>query len=190
MAALTNWQKSLRRSTGEINKPIIKKTHHVRSKRLPSIVEDENVFADENAVATKPGPRGDRQRRRLSTKGSVSEVDQAVEESANPRFRKTSSGKSPTKVDKSLSFLRPFPKRETFLLEDEVYKNLPSPIPLPPGVTSKCNYLFLITFERNAPFPFCKTLTTMMIAQSSTPWIFFATSKTEMNGSSPTLRKL
>lgn len=122
----TEWQKSLRRSdVPAIVKP--SRPGQLRNKRLASVSED--VF-DENVGKARKVSHGNGQRRRLSTRGSVSEVDQASEIISRPSQR------SPSKKPKALSFLRTLPPCK-LTLEPEEQRPIPSPIPLPPGVTSK-----------------------------------------------------
>ena len=131
MAANMAWQKTLRRSEGpqpQYNGAIALR----RSKRLTSVNEEstEEVFADENIGIKKPTIKPNNgTRRRLSTRGSISEVD-------NAQIPKTVEPKSPVKVLKTLSFLRPIPQANT-PGEDFKVRNIPSPMPLPKGVTSK-----------------------------------------------------
>lgn len=134
MAHLTDWQKSLRRSTGEIKKPIIKPPAvRRRTDKLSSISED--VF-DENV--SKQVQRGARERRKLSTKGSVSDL-----EPVNNEVKSRAVTKSPVKRTKARSFLKPLPKCN-LTIPQELEKDLPSPIPLPPGVTSKFPIFYLL----------------------------------------------
>ena len=97
MAANMAWQKTLRRSEGpqpQYNGAIALR----RSKRLTSVNEEctEEVFADENIGIKKPTIKPNNgTRRRLSTRGSISEVD-------NAQIPKTVEPKSPVKVLKTL----------------------------------------------------------------------------------------
>ena len=121
MAAHMAFTKTLRRSEGapKYNAAIAQK----RSRRLTSVQEDD-VFADENGGIKKTTKPNNGNRRRLSTRGSTSEVEKPVEH------------KSPVKVSKALSFLKPIPP-VNIPGDDFKIRNIPSPIPLPKGVTSK-----------------------------------------------------
>merc|ERR1711862_590484 len=154
----TAWQRNLRRSDGCSNIPkavgngnrnqkngAISK-NFVKTKRLSSVSEatkrlssvseaiTDDVFADENIGIKRATviPKGNR--RKLSTKGSISEVDNVVQ---NPivKSKALQLPKSPQKIAKAQSFLRPIPKL-IVPCEDSAVKNVPSPIPLPKGVTN------------------------------------------------------
>ena len=152
MAAEISWQKSLRRSTGE--QPIIKKriqpTRDCR-KRLGSIQECDgaletrkrlgsfqecDVFDENLHCKIKPGNPS---RRRLSTKDSVSELNDLEN-----RPKKTTLLQSPAKITKNTSFLKKLPPRLEIPKEVKVKNDIPSPIPLPPGVFSKI-FRFIFT---------------------------------------------
>ena len=77
----------------------------------------------------------------FSTKGSVSEVDNGCLQKPTVKSRVLDQPKSPQKIAKAQSFLRPIPKLEV-PLDDTKVKNVPSPIPLPKGVTSKLQFWF------------------------------------------------
>lgn len=140
----SDWQKSLRRSDGPniIKAAKAKPAAAVRSKRLQSV--NEEVF-DENVGKPYVPARGNGQRRRLSTRESISEVDQVSEKISRPNRQS-----SPNKKQKALSFLRRLPACK-LTVEQEQQRPIPSPIPLPPGVTSK---LFdNVSFAPNPCFP-------------------------------------
>jgi hypothetical protein len=78
----------------------------------------------------------------FSTKGSVSEVDNGCLQkpsSKEVKSRVLDQPKSPQKIAKAQSFLRPIPKL-VVPFDDTKVKNVPSPIPLPKGVTSKSQF--------------------------------------------------
>ena len=78
----------------------------------------------------------------FSTKGSVSEVDNGCFQkpsSKEVKSRVLDQPKSPQKIAKAQSFLRPIPKLDV-PFDDTKVKNVPSPIPLPKGVTSKLQF--------------------------------------------------
>ena len=78
----------------------------------------------------------------FSTKGSVSEVDNGCLQkpsSKEVKSRVLDQPKSPQKIAKAQSFLRPIPKLAV-PFDDTKVKNVPSPIPLPKGVTSKLKF--------------------------------------------------
>lgn len=132
MAAEITWQKSLRRSTGEVP-IIIKKKNFVAAnqsrKRLGSIQECD-VF-DEN-ISCKIRPVGNAARRKLSTQGSISDINQV-----EAKAKKASLLQSPAKIVKASSFLKKLPPRLQIPKEATINRDVPSPIPLPPGVFSK-----------------------------------------------------
>merc|ERR1711962_434223 len=138
----TAWQRNLRRSdvSGQVkpkikNEGIHKKVseiptarQNVRRPKLKSVSEIEDVFGDENAGKKIIVPRGNR--RRLSTQGSVSELDNVPLKSKDIQEQKT-----PTKITKAYNFLRPI--QPFSVSEDGIkVKNIPSPIPLPKGVAN------------------------------------------------------
>ena len=127
MAAEINWQKSLRRSTGDV--PIIKKkiVPQQARKRLSSIQECE-VFDENISCKIKPMRNGGA-RRKLS---SVSENNENL-----AKAKKTTLLQSPAKIGKATSFLKKIPTRLEIPKEAEIKRDIPSPIPLPPGVFSK-----------------------------------------------------
>ena len=127
MAADIAWQKSLRRSTGEV--PIIKKRVQETRKRLGSIQECD-VF-DENVHCNKIKP-GNAARRRLSTKDSISDINDI-----EVKPRRNLLLQSPSKIGKTASFLKKLPPRLNIPEDIQTKKDVPSPIPLPPGVFSK-----------------------------------------------------
>jgi hypothetical protein len=148
----TAWQRNLRRSEGTSNLPraigiknqnknnvgvqVSKKT----TKRLSSVSEAtaDDVFGDENMGIKRPTVANRGNRRRLSTKGSVSEVDNGCFQkpsSKEVKSRVLDQPKSPQKIAKAQSFLRPIPKLAV-PFDDTKVKNVPSPIPLPKGVTN------------------------------------------------------
>ena len=139
------WQKSLRRSTGEVPKNLGRTKRNSKTGRLASVTEDE-VFGpnDENEnLARAKGPAGPRARRRLSTK----EDQDQVQDQARSRPSLT---RSPTKKDKASSFLKKFPPPKLTLAlppNQDSMKNIPSPIPLPPGVFSKLKIYLLFNNE-------------------------------------------
>jgi len=138
----TTWQRNLRRSdvSGQVkpkikNEGIHKKVseiptarQNVRRPKLKSVSEIEDVFGDENVGKKIIVPRGNR--RRLSTQGSVSELDNVPSKSRDVQEQKT-----PTKITKAYNFLRPI--QPFSVSEDGIkVKNIPSPIPLPKGVAN------------------------------------------------------
>jgi len=138
----TAWQRNLRRSdvSGQVkpkikNEGIHKKVseiptarQNVRRPKLKSVSEIEDVFGDENVGKKIIVPRGNR--RRLSTQGSVSELDNVPSKSRDVQEQKT-----PTKITKAYNFLRPI--QPFSVSEDGIkVKNIPSPIPLPKGVAN------------------------------------------------------
>merc|ERR1712180_263553 len=138
----TAWQRNLRRSdvSGQVkpkikNEGIHKKVseiptarQNVRRPKLKSVSEIEDVFGDENVGKRIIVPRGNR--RRLSTQGSVSELDNVPSKSRDVQEQKT-----PTKITKAYNFLRPI--QPFSVSEDGIkVKNIPSPIPLPKGVAN------------------------------------------------------
>ena len=135
MAAEITWQRSLRRSTGE--GPVIKKKTFVTAnqsrKRLGSIQECD-VF-DEN-IGCKIRPLGNAARRKLSTQGSISDINQVEAKAA----KKAGLLQSPSKIVKTSSFLKKLPARLQIPKEATINRDVPSPIPLPPGVFSKCSF--------------------------------------------------
>jgi len=144
----TAWQRNLRRSEGSSNLPraigiknhkknnvdvqVSKKT----TKRLSSVCEaTDDVFGDENIGIKRPTVADRGNRRRLSTKGSVSEVDKGCLQKPTVKSRVLDQPKSPQKIAKAQSFLRPIPKL-VVPFDGSKVKNVPSPIPLPKGVTN------------------------------------------------------
>ena len=77
----------------------------------------------------------------FSTKGSVSEVDNGCLQKPAVKSRVLDQPKSPQKIAKAQSFLRPIPKL-VVPFDDSKVKNVPSPIPLPKGVTSEFQFWF------------------------------------------------
>lgn len=134
--AATQWQRSLRRSTGAIVKPTEAAKAKNRQKRLTSITED--VF-DENAQH-KIRPSHDHQRRKLSTKGSISEIDHIDDAKKLTKEAENDVFPSPSKKSKSMSFLRQIPQRLRLTVDIQEWVPTPSPIPLPVGVISKLSF--------------------------------------------------
>lgn len=142
----TAWQRNLRRSEGSSNLPRAvgiknnQKNGHVSkkvtTKRLSSVSEAtaDDVFGDENNGIKRPTVANRGNRRRLSTKGSISEVDNGVQK-PTVKSRVLEQPKSPQKIAKAQSFLRPIPSL-VVPYDDSKVKNIPSPIPLPKGVTN------------------------------------------------------
>ena len=108
---------------------------NVRRPKLKSVSEIEDVFGDENVGKKIIVPRGNR--RRLSTQGSVSELDNVPSKSKDVQEQKT-----PTKITKAYNFLRPI---QPFSVSEDgtQVKNIPSPIPLPKGRVSSSGILGL-----------------------------------------------
>jgi len=149
---MSNWQTNLRRSTGapqqigavrknlrksDVTGQVSKSKNENTSKaaikpRLKSVTETDDVFGDENeGNKIKIVPRENR--KRLSTKGSVSEVEESQKPVVKPKVAKEQ--KTPVKITKAFNFLRPIAPFNASNDEYEV-KNIPSPIPLPKGVTN------------------------------------------------------
>ena len=115
------WQKSLRRSTGEVPRP--KRLVRPRNK-LASISENVNDENDHVPIAKRNAKRQTRQR--LSTRDECSEP-----------VNEEKLAESPAKKSKDLKFLAKFPPSLKLLKpDDNVPKDLKSPIPLPPGVSN------------------------------------------------------
>jgi hypothetical protein len=128
MADFSQWQKSLRRSTGEI----LPKAVMPRTRRLKSIHEEVFDENDHVAIIKNAVKNGVQPRRRLSTRGSLSEVP------INDKPRQSSVTRSPAKKDKTKSFLTKLPPCNLTIDKNaKIPKEpIPSPIPLPAGVTS------------------------------------------------------
>ena len=138
------WQKSLRRSTGEVPKNLGRTKRNSTTGRLASVTEDE-VFGpnDENEnLARAKGPAGPRARRRLSTKEDQDQVQ--VQDQARSRPSLT---RSPTKKITDYFLKKLPPPKLTLALppNQDSMKNIPSPIPLPPGVFSKLKIYLLFS---------------------------------------------
>ena len=131
MAAEISWQKSLRRSTGE--QPIIKKrvqpTRTLEARKRLGSIQECDVFDENLHCKIKPGNPS---RRRLSTKDSVSDLNDL-----EYKPKKATLLQSPAKIIKATSFLKKLPPRLEVPKEVKVKRDVPSPIPLPPGVFSK-----------------------------------------------------
>ena len=115
------WQKSLRRSTGEVQRP--KRLVRPRN-TLKSI--SENVKDENDHVPITKRKDDHKTRKRLSTRDEYSEP-----------VNEEKLAESPAKKSKDLKFLAKFPPSLKLLKpDDNVPKNLKSPIPLPPGVSN------------------------------------------------------
>merc|ERR1711892_721761 len=91
----TAWQRNLRRSEGSSN--------------LPRAIGIKNQNKN-NVGIKRPTVAGRGNRRSLSTKGSVSEVDKGCLQKPAVKSRVLDQPKSPQKIAKAQSFLRPIPK--------------------------------------------------------------------------------
>ena len=118
--AETAWQKSLRRSTGEVRpKRLVRPRNKLQS--ISENVNDENHHVP---IAKRNANHPTRQR--LSTRDSLSEL-----------VKEEKLAESPAKKSKDLKYLAKFPPSLKLLKpNDNVPKDLKSPIPLPPGVSN------------------------------------------------------
>merc|ERR1712062_125234 len=81
-------------------------------------------------IGCKIRPLGNAARRKLSTQSSISDINQVEAKAA----KKAGLLQSPSKIVKTSSFLKKLPARLQIPKEATINRDVPSPIPLPPGV--------------------------------------------------------